>query len=53
MQKIPSYNNEYTLDEIAKRLGISRQRVKQIERSALKKLKHPHISRKLKSYLEM
>ena len=34
----------YSLQEIAQKLGISRERVRQIEQMALKKLKHPKIS---------
>lgn len=43
--------NDYTLEEIAKILGITRERVRQIEAQALKKLKTPRIGRKLKEYL--
>lgn len=43
--------NDYTLEEIAKILGITRERVRQIEAQALKKLKTPKIGRKLKEYL--
>ena len=52
MNKERSYHSDYTLDEIAKILGITRERVRQIERSAMKKLKHPEISKKLRVYLE-
>jgi RNA polymerase primary sigma factor len=44
---------EYTLDEIARKLGISRQRVKQIEQTALRKLKSPKVTRRLREYVEM
>ena len=40
-------HTEYSLEEIARILGISRERVRQIERSALKKLRHPKVGRKL------
>ena len=43
--------NEYTLEEIAKILGITRERVRQIEQQALRKLKAPNNGRKLKQYL--
>ena len=52
MSKERTYQTEYTLDEIAKKLGVTRERVRQLERSALKKLKHPEISKKLRVYLE-
>ncbi len=42
--------SEYDLEEIGKTLKISRERVRQIESSAIKKLKHPKVSRVLKSY---
>jgi len=41
----------YTLEEIAKKLGITRERVRQIERQALKKLKHPTVAKKLREYI--
>ena len=46
------YHSEYTLDEIAQILGLTRERVRQIERTALKKIKHPKVSKKLRAYLE-
>lgn len=39
-----------TLQEIGDALNITRERVRQIEASGLKKLKHPMIGRKLKQY---
>ncbi|NBK99117.1 MAG: hypothetical protein EOM50_14070 [Erysipelotrichia bacterium] len=44
---------DFTLEEIAKTMGITRERVRQIETSAIKKIKNPKIGRKLKNYLEM
>ncbi len=44
---------DLTLEEIGLILGVTRERVRQIEASALKKLKHPKIGRILRSYLEM
>lgn len=44
-------NSEYTLEEIAKELGRSRERIRQIESSGIKKLKHPKVSIRLKKYL--
>jgi len=43
-------HTEYSLEEIARILGISRERVRQIERSALKKLRHPKVGKKLAEY---
>jgi len=43
----------YTLEEIAKILGISKERVRQIEKTALKKIKNPKVSRRLRQYLEI
>ena len=39
-----STDNEMTLDEIAKIMGITKQRIRQIEQTALKKLKNPKFS---------
>ncbi len=44
-------SGDYTLDEIAKHLGITRERVRQIEQAALKKLRHPKVGKKLREYL--
>ena len=43
---------EVTLEEIGDKFGLTRERVRQIESSAIKKLKHPKIGRKLKTYIE-
>jgi hypothetical protein len=44
-------SSSMTLEEIGLILGITRERVRQIEASALKKLKHPKYARKLRDYL--
>ncbi len=44
--------SDRTLEEIGKELRVTRERVRQIESSAIKKLKHPKVGRKLKSYIE-
>ena len=43
---------EYTFAEIAQKLGITRERVRQIEQQAIKKLRSPSVGRKLKAYLD-
>ena len=44
--------SDRTLEEIGKELSVTRERVRQIESSAIKKLKHPRVGRKLKNYIE-
>ena len=44
--------SDRTLEEIGKALNVTRERVRQIESSAIKKLKHPKVGRKLKNYIE-
>jgi len=41
----------YTLEEVGKKLGVTRERVRQIEAQALSRLRHPTYSRKLRDYL--
>ena len=44
---------DMTLEEIAKKMGITRERVRQIEQMAIKKLKHPRSSKPLRDYLNL
>jgi RNA polymerase primary sigma factor len=41
----------YTLQEVAERFGLTRERIRQIEYEALRRLRHPRRSRKLRTYL--
>jgi len=41
-----------TLEEVGREFGITRERIRQIEAKALRKLRHPSYSRKLKGYLD-
>ncbi|MEA2538595.1 MAG: polymerase primary sigma factor, partial [Chloroflexota bacterium] len=43
---------DYTLEEVGKQFAVTRERIRQIEAKALRKLRHPSRSRKLKDYLE-
>jgi len=44
--------SEHTLEEVGQRFSVTRERIRQIEAKALRKLRHPSRSRKLKSFLE-
>jgi RNA polymerase primary sigma factor len=44
--------SDRTLEEIGNTLNVTRERVRQIESSAIKKLKHPKVGRNLKNYVE-
>lgn len=43
--------NEYTLEEVGQKFGLTRERIRQIEGSALRRLRHPKRVRELKEYL--
>jgi RNA polymerase primary sigma factor len=44
--------SDRTLEEIGKELNVTRERVRQIESSAINRLKHPKVGKKLKNYIE-
>ena len=41
----------YTLEEVGRKMGVTRERVRQIEAQALQRLRHPSVRRKLRDYL--
>lgn len=45
-------DHDYTLEEVGRRLSVTRERVRQIEERAIRKLRHPAASRLLKEYLD-
>ncbi len=45
-------NNDYTLEEVGQEFSVTRERIRQIEAKALRKLKHPSRSKVLRSYLD-
>ena len=46
-------NSDHTLQEVGQHFSVTRERIRQIEAKALRKLTHPHRSRKLRSFLDV
>jgi RNA polymerase primary sigma factor len=47
-----SMNTDHTLEEVGQRFSLTRERIRQIEARALRKLKHPSRSKILRSFLD-
>ena len=45
-------NTDHTLEEVGKQFDVTRERIRQIEAKALRKLKHPSRSDKLRSFID-
>ena len=45
-------NTDHTLEEVGKQFDVTRERIRQIEATALRKMRHPTRSEKLRSYLD-
>jgi RNA polymerase primary sigma factor len=45
-------NSDHTLEEVGQQFSVTRERIRQIEAKALRKLRHPSRSRELRSFLE-
>ena len=45
-------NTDHTLEEVGKQFDVTRERIRQIEAKALRKLRHPSRSEKLRTFLE-
>ncbi len=45
-------HSDHTLEEVGHQFSVTRERIRQIEAKALRKLKHPTRSKKLKNFLE-
>lgn len=46
-------HTDYTLEEVGKQFDVTRERIRQIEAKALRKLRHPSRSEQLKSFLDL
>jgi RNA polymerase sigma factor (sigma-70 family) len=46
-------DGNHTLEEVGKQFSVTRERIRQIEAKTLRKLKHPHRSRKLRTFLDI
>jgi RNA polymerase primary sigma factor len=45
-------NTDHTLEEVGQQVSVTRERIRQIEAKALRKLKHPSRSDKLRSFID-
>jgi RNA polymerase primary sigma factor len=45
-------NSDHTLEEVGKQFSVTRERIRQIEAKALRKLRHPSRSRELRRFLD-
>ena len=45
-------NSDHTLEEVGQQFSVTRERIRQIEAKAVRKLKHPSRSRELRSFLD-
>jgi RNA polymerase primary sigma factor len=45
-------NTDHTLEEVGKQFDVTRERIRQIEAKALRKLRHPSRAEKLRSFLD-